>query len=123
MFTKKKSILIGAVSTACALFSSTAIANDTAKRIAALEKELQALKAQVKTQIEQEQQDKANSVKFGGALRFNYGYLEYDDAQSDRGGDIVEGSPTSVKRQKDSWTFARIMGSADPNWLLVATDG
>jgi len=41
----------------------------------------------------------------------------------DRGGDIVEGSPTSVKRQKDSWTFARIMGSADPNWLLVATDG
>ena len=88
MFTKKKSILIGAVSTACALFSSTAIANDTAKRIAALEKELQALKAQVKTQIGQEQQDKANSVKFGGALRFNYGYLEYDDAQSDRGGDI-----------------------------------
>ncbi|TDK44451.1 Tim44/TimA family putative adaptor protein [Antarcticimicrobium luteum] len=41
----------------------------------------------------------------------------------DRGGDIVEGSPTSVKRQKDTWTFARTMGSADPNWLLVATDG
>lgn len=41
----------------------------------------------------------------------------------DRGGDIVEGSPTSVKRQKDSWTFARTMGSADPNWLLTATDG
>ncbi len=41
----------------------------------------------------------------------------------DRGGDIVEGSPTAVKRQKDSWTFARTMGSADPNWRLVATDG
>ncbi|MDF1716562.1 MAG: Tim44/TimA family putative adaptor protein [Antarcticimicrobium sp.] len=41
----------------------------------------------------------------------------------DRGGDIVEGSPTTVKRQKDSWTFGRTMGSADPNWLLVATDG
>ncbi len=41
----------------------------------------------------------------------------------DRGGDIVEGSPTTAKRQKDSWTFARVMGSADPNWLLVATDG
>ena len=41
----------------------------------------------------------------------------------DSSGEIVEGSPTSVKRQKDSWTFARTMGSDDPNWLLVATDG
>lgn len=40
----------------------------------------------------------------------------------DRGGDIIEGSPTTVKRQKDTWTFARTMGTDDPNWLLVATD-
>ncbi|MEX0317656.1 MAG: Tim44/TimA family putative adaptor protein [Ruegeria sp.] len=40
----------------------------------------------------------------------------------DRGGDIIEGSPNTVKRQKDSWTFARVMGTDDPNWLLVATD-
>lgn len=40
----------------------------------------------------------------------------------DRGGDIVEGNPNTVKRQKDSWTFARAMGTDDPNWLLVATD-
>ena len=40
----------------------------------------------------------------------------------DRSGDIIEGSPNTVKRQKDSWTFARVMGSDDPNWLLVATD-
>ena len=26
-----------------------------------------------------------------------------------------------VKRQKDIWTFARTMGSDDPNWQLVAT--
>jgi predicted lipid-binding transport protein (Tim44 family) len=39
----------------------------------------------------------------------------------DRAGDIVEGSPTAIKRQKDVWTFARVMGSADPNWILVAT--
>ncbi|MEM8730774.1 MAG: Tim44/TimA family putative adaptor protein [Pseudomonadota bacterium] len=38
-------------------------------------------------------------------------------------GDVIEGSPTAIKRQKDSWTFARTMGSDDPNWLLVATDG
>ncbi|MFV0514583.1 MAG: Tim44/TimA family putative adaptor protein [Jhaorihella sp.] len=40
----------------------------------------------------------------------------------DRGGDIVEGSASTVKRQKDTWTFARIMGTDDPNWRLVATD-
>lgn len=40
----------------------------------------------------------------------------------DRGGDIVEGDPKAVKRQKDTWTFARDMGSDDPNWQLVATD-
>lgn len=41
----------------------------------------------------------------------------------DKGGDIIEGDPKAVKRQKDSWTFSRTMGSNDPNWLLVATDG
>lgn len=39
----------------------------------------------------------------------------------DNAGDIVEGSETEVKRQRDVWTFARIMGSQDPNWKLVAT--
>ncbi|OED49468.1 preprotein translocase subunit Tim44 [Rhodobacteraceae bacterium (ex Bugula neritina AB1)] len=40
----------------------------------------------------------------------------------DRGGDIVEGDPKAVKRQKDTWVFARAMGADDPNWQLVATD-
>ncbi|MFQ6550827.1 Tim44/TimA family putative adaptor protein [Aestuariibius insulae] len=39
----------------------------------------------------------------------------------DRGGDIIEGSETEIKRQRDVWTFARAMGSDDPNWTLVAT--
>lgn len=39
----------------------------------------------------------------------------------DRSGEIIEGSPTQVKRQKDVWTFARTMGADDPNWQLVAT--
>lgn len=38
-----------------------------------------------------------------------------------KAGDIVEGSATEVKRQRDSWTFARRMGVQDPNWQLVAT--
>lgn len=39
----------------------------------------------------------------------------------DSAGQVVEGSSTAIKRQKDIWTFARVMGSADPNWILVAT--
>lgn len=41
----------------------------------------------------------------------------------DRGGDVVEGSQTEIKRQRDIWTFARKMGTNDPNWTLVATGG
>lgn len=36
-------------------------------------------------------------------------------------GEIVEGSPTEIRRQRDVWTFARKMGANDPNWQLVAT--
>ena len=38
-------------------------------------------------------------------------------------GEIVEGNTSEIKRQKDTWVFSRIMGSDDPNWLLVSTDG
>lgn len=48
---------------------------------------------------------------------------ELTSAVRDNAGDIVEGSLTDVKKQKDEWVFARIMGSDDPNWLLVSTDG
>ena len=41
----------------------------------------------------------------------------------DKGGDIIEGNPNEVKPQKDLWTFARVMGSDNPNWQLVATGG
>ncbi len=39
----------------------------------------------------------------------------------DNAGEIVEGDEKKIKRQKDIWTFARKMGSNDPNWQLVAT--
>ena len=38
-------------------------------------------------------------------------------------GEIVEGSLTDAKKQKDTWVFSRHMGSDDPNWFLVSTDG
>lgn len=36
-------------------------------------------------------------------------------------GEVVEGNPNEIKRQRDVWTFARRMGADDPNWQLVAT--
>ncbi len=39
----------------------------------------------------------------------------------DANGEIVEGEPGRSKRQKDLWTYERVMGSDDPNWRLVAT--
>ncbi|MEB8388944.1 Tim44/TimA family putative adaptor protein [Rhodobacteraceae bacterium KMM 6894] len=39
----------------------------------------------------------------------------------DSEGEIVEGEPGKSKRQRDIWTFERMMGSDDPNWRLVAT--
>ena len=38
-----------------------------------------------------------------------------------KAGEIVEGNPKEIKRQRDIWTYARVMGASDPNWQLVAT--
>lgn len=39
----------------------------------------------------------------------------------DAQGEVVEGDAARAKSQTDTWTFARIMGSDNPNWELVAT--
>lgn len=36
-------------------------------------------------------------------------------------GEVVEGDPQEIKKQRDVWSFARKMGAGDPNWQLVAT--
>ena len=36
-------------------------------------------------------------------------------------GEIIEGNPNEIKRQKDVWTFSRFMAADNPNWKLVAT--
>ena len=48
---------------------------------------------------------------------------ELTSVVKDLDGNIVEGDPNEIKRQRDVWTFARRMGADDPNWSLVATDG
>jgi len=52
------------------------------------------------------------TVRFVGQLSF---------AVRDRAGEVIEGDPKAIKTQRDVWTFARVMGSNDPNWQLVAT--
>jgi predicted lipid-binding transport protein (Tim44 family) len=39
----------------------------------------------------------------------------------DKSGTVIEGGPTVIHRQRDTWTFARRMGVNDPNWQLAAT--
>ncbi|MCC6887126.1 MAG: Tim44 domain-containing protein [Hyphomicrobiales bacterium] len=40
----------------------------------------------------------------------------------DRNGNVIEGNPDKVTDVTDVWTFARDVGSRDPNWKLVATE-
>ena len=46
---------------------------------------------------------------------------ELTSVVTDADGDVVEGSPNEIRKQRDVWTFGRVMGSDDPNWKLVAT--
>lgn len=64
--------------------------------------------------LDPETNDAELTIRFTGELT---------SAVRDSDGEIIEGSLTDIKRQKDTWTFAREMGSDDPNWVLVSTDG
>lgn len=44
-------------------------------------------------------------------------------ATRDASGNVVEGDAKTPRKQRDTWTFERQMGAADPNWRLVATGG
>lgn len=37
-------------------------------------------------------------------------------------GTLIEGSPDKIVEMIDIWTFARELGSRDPNWKLIATE-
>ncbi|MCL1138235.1 carbohydrate porin [Shewanella pneumatophori] len=81
------------------LAACIALALATNAQATPVDEELAALKARIE-QLEAEQQqakDKAvedeqkaqqSSVKFGGAVRVNYAYEDYDDDNADRGGDF-----------------------------------
>ena len=37
------------------------------------------------------------------------------------GDEVVSGDPDQITVVNDIWTFARDIGSQDPNWMLIAT--
>ncbi|MDF0601289.1 Tim44/TimA family putative adaptor protein [Psychromarinibacter sp. C21-152] len=62
--------------------------------------------------FDRDSQEAEITVRFVGELTY---------VVRNKAGEIIEGDPNQIKRQKDSWTFARVMGADDPNWKLVAT--
>ena len=85
-----------------------------------------------------EEQGLTIDAKFIGIRELALADAEYDDVThdaevsvrfvaeltsvvKDAEGNIVEGDEKTIKRQRDVWTFARVMNSGDPNWQLVAT--
>jgi len=65
---------------------------------------------------EAEFDDETNEAEI--TMRF---VAELTSVVRDADGKVVEGDETEVKRQRDVWSFARVMGADDPNWKLVAT--
>ena len=65
-----------------------------------------------KAEFDRSTQEAELTVRFGSELI---------SATTDATGGVVEGDPKKARKQKDVWTFARKMGSSDPNWRLVET--
>jgi predicted lipid-binding transport protein (Tim44 family) len=63
-------------------------------------------------EFDEKTKDAELSVRFTGELTYQV---------RDNAGDVIEGSDSEIKRQRDVWSFARKMDSNDPNWRLVAT--
>ncbi|QDY69979.1 Tim44/TimA family putative adaptor protein [Qingshengfaniella alkalisoli] len=66
----------------------------------------------VNAEFDQQTSEGEVSVRFVGELT---------SVVKNTDGEVVEGNPNEIKRQRDVWSFARKMGVDDPNWQLVAT--
>jgi predicted lipid-binding transport protein (Tim44 family) len=65
---------------------------------------------------------KASFDKKSGEAEITVKFVgELSSVVKDKAGKIVEGDPSEGKKQKDVWTFGRVMGLDNPNWQLVAT--
>jgi len=62
-----------------------------------------------------------NAIEKEGEITIRF-VGELTSVVKDSDGKTVEGSADVIKKQTAVWTFARLMGTNNPNWLLVATD-
>ena len=46
---------------------------------------------------------------------------EISTVVKDAGGNIVEGHPDEIKKQKDTWVFTKNLSEKSPIWLLKST--
>lgn len=86
------------------------------------------------------QAGQTTDVQFLGTRETSLAAAEYDPANAsaelsvrlvgemivatrDAAGNVVDGDAKAPRKQRDTWTFEREMGAADPNWRLVATGG
>lgn len=67
----------------------------------------------VEATFDEDSKDGEITVKFVGELT--------SVVRNASSGEVIEGDPNVIKRQKDVWTFRRDMSSDSPNWKLVAT--
>jgi hypothetical protein len=68
--------------------SDSTVDNDEDSRLENLEAELRELKDELEKQKAEEQEQAANKIKIGGAVRFQYSVEDYNAGNRDRGGDI-----------------------------------
>ncbi len=76
--------------------------------------ELERLKGKTITDVKFEEQTGKGEI----TVEFDSDLISYVENQD---GEVIEGDSKSSVSQKEEWTFSRIMGSKDPNWILVAT--
>ena len=71
--------------------------------------------------IEQAQIEHAGIVGQTATIRIRFD-ADVAAVTRDRDGNVVAGSLTDAVPTHDVWTFARVLKSPDPNWILTETD-
>lgn len=67
--------------------------------------------------------DLEQAVVQGGAAQLTVRFVsQLISATRGRDGSVVDGNPDTVVDVTDVWTFARDLGTRNPNWKLVATE-
>ena len=102
-------------------FASESVHQDFVNALAALEDENQSLHNQLervrKIEVRDARLEDGKRAEITLAFTSDVLLVTKDDE-----GRIIAGDPVDPAEVIDIWTFERVLGSDDPNWVLVATD-